>query len=84
MVMYGYRMALPLPPSNATIAGRVQAAMKAAGLSEVALADQAGIPRSTLRRRFLGNTDWLTGELAALSAVLGVRLLDLLADEAAA
>lgn len=75
---------MALPPSNETIAGRVRAAMDDAGLSEVVLADETHIPRSTLRRRLSGKTDWLTGELTAISARLGVPLLDLLADEVAA
>lgn len=53
-------------------------------LSEVILADDTGIPRTTLRRRLTGNSDWLTGELVAISARLDVPLLDLLADEEAA
>lgn len=72
------------PPSNATIADRVRAAMQRAGVSEVVLSEDTHIPRSTLRRRLSGTSDWLTSELTAISGRLGVRLLDLLADEVAA
>lgn len=82
MVMYGYRMVTS--PSNNTIAERVRAAMEAAGISEVVLSEDAHIPRSTLRRRLSGTSDWLTGELTAISGRLGVPLLSLLADEEAA
>ena len=58
--------------------------MDRAGISEVVLADETHIPRSTLRRRLSGTSDWLTGELTAISARLDLRLLDLLADEEAA
>ena len=80
--MYGVHMVTP--PTNTTIADRVRAAMERAGVSEVALADATAIPRSTLRRRLSGRSDWLTGELVALCEPLGVSLLDLLADEVAA
>lgn len=73
---------MALPPSNRTIAERVRAAM--GDVSEVVLADDTGIPRSTLRRRLSGKSDWLTGELTAISARLHVPLLALLADEEAA
>lgn len=82
MVMYGYHMTLP--PSNRTIAERVRAAMDAAGISEVVLADDTSIPRTTLRRRLAGDSDWMTGELTKVSARLDLPLLDLLADEVAA
>lgn len=81
MVTYGYHMVIP--PTNETIARRVRDAMDEAGISEVTLAEDTHIPRSTLRRRLSGTSDWLTGELTAISARLGVSLLDLLAEVAA-
>jgi excisionase family DNA binding protein len=56
------------PPTNSTIAERVRAAMEEAGVSEVVLADDTGIPRTTLRRRLTGLSDWLTGELTPQTA----------------
>jgi hypothetical protein len=72
------------PPTNQTIAERVRSAMEKAGVSEVVLADDTGIPRTTLRRRLTGMSDWLTGELTAISGRLDVALVELLADEVAA
>lgn len=72
------------PPTNSTIAERVRSAMDAAGISEVVLSETTHIPRSTLRRRLSGESDWLTGELTKISARLDVPLLALLADEVAA
>lgn len=69
-------------PTNLTIAQRVRAAMDQAGDSEVKLADDTGIPRTTLRRRLTGNSDWMTSELVAISKRLDVSLIELLADEA--
>lgn len=73
---------MALSPSNRTIARRVRAAM--GDVSEVVLADDTHIPRSTLRRRLSGESDWLTSELTKIGERLGVTLLDLLADEEAA
>jgi len=69
------------PPTNQTIAERVRAAMVEANESEVTLADATDIPRTTLRRRLGGNSDWLTGELTAITSHLGIPLVELLADE---
>jgi hypothetical protein len=69
------------PPTNRTIAERVREAMETADRSEVTLALDTGIARSTLRRRLAGTTPWLTSELVAIASVLDVGLLDLLADE---
>jgi transcriptional regulator with XRE-family HTH domain len=54
------------------------------GISEAQLALDTGISRATLRRRLAGTSDWLTSELTAISAGLGVPLVELLADEVAA
>lgn len=69
-------------PTNLTIALRVREAM--GEISEVVLADETGISRTTLRRRLTGKSDWLTGELLAVAGFLGVSLVDLLSDERAA
>lgn len=70
-----------VPPTNHSIAERVRAAMDAAGQSEVVLADATDIPRTTLRRRLSGRSNWMTSELTAICEHLDVPLLSLLSDE---
>lgn len=72
------------PPSTQTVAGRVRSAMEEQGQTEKGLADATGIPRTTLRRRLTGNSPFTLNELDVLAPLLGISLVDLLAEEPAA
>lgn len=66
----------------ATTAQQVAAAVRGivaeSGLSELALAEQSGIPRVTLRRRLAAQSPFTVQELADIGEVLGVSALDIL------
>lgn len=64
------------------VALNVAEAMRAGGWSEKALAEKTGIPRVTLRRRLAGAA-FNVAELAAIAAVLGTTVADLVGEEAA-
>lgn len=68
---------------NAEIAQRVRSAARAAGVSDNALAQTAGIAERTFRRRLTGNSRWETDELDALATALGVDLALLMFGEVA-
>jgi hypothetical protein len=56
---------------NAEIAARVRDAAQAAGVSETALAEQAGIAVRTFRRHMAGGR-WVMDDIEALADVLDV------------
>lgn len=72
------------PPTTLTVAERVRSAMVEKGLTPKGLADDAGIPRTTLNRRLTGKSSFTLNELDAIAPSLGVTAADLLADEVAA
>lgn len=82
--MVTYSACMVTPPSTRTVAQRVRDAMEQKSLTEKGLADVTGIPRTTLRRRLTGNSSFTLNELDAIARYLGLPLVDLLADEAAA
>jgi transcriptional regulator with XRE-family HTH domain len=59
---------------------RLRKAIKASGLSENKLAELAGIPMSTFRRRVRGINPWDTEQIEAVARVLGVTPHDLLPE----
>lgn len=61
-------------------AGRVGAAVEAAGFTREALADQLGITYETLSRKLAGRRSISPEELVEISAALGIRPSALLAD----
>lgn len=69
------------PPTTRTVAERVRAAMETAGKNPKSLAEDAGIPRTTLIRRLTGNSSFTLNEIDALAPQLGVTAAELLADE---
>lgn len=60
------------------VAGAVQAAMDAAGVTHLELATEVGIPRVTLGRRLKGGSPFTVQELADIAAYLHLDPADLL------
>ena len=63
----------------AGVADKVVAAMHAKDVSRLALADKAGIPRTTLIRRLTGTSPFTVDELARIAGALGVDVVALVA-----
>ncbi|WP_243061199.1 helix-turn-helix transcriptional regulator [Nocardioides sp. SR21] len=57
----------------------VQAAIEAAGQTQLGVAEESGIPRTTLIRRLRGLSAFTVAELEAIAAVLGTTVSNLLA-----
>lgn len=72
------------PPIAQQVAAGVAQAIQDCGLSEVAVAERSGIPRTTLKRRLAGHSAFNVAELAAIAAVLGVDFASLTAGTDAA
>lgn len=58
----------------AQIAERVKKSMQLQGVSELKLAEQTGIARTTLRRKLQGRIDFSIGELIIISQYMNVDL----------
>lgn len=58
---------------GARVSQAVAAAIEASGLTQHAVAEQAGIPRETFRRRINGHASFSVDQLAAVAAVLDVE-----------
>ena len=63
--------------TSARLTAAVGDAIKAAGLSQRAVAERCGIPLVTLNRRLTGRTAFTVIEVAAIADALGTSLLDL-------
>lgn len=72
-------MAKPLPPDlRGRSAPLVQQAMDTARVSINSLADQTGIPYSTLRRKITGHSDLTLAEVLVIAEALGLHPADLI------
>ena len=69
------------PPTTRTVAERVRAAMEEVGQNPKSLAEDSGVPRTTLIRRLTGNSSFTLNEIDALAPHLGTTVSELLADE---
>lgn len=58
----------------------VEAAIDAAGQSQLGVSDATGIPRTTLIRRLRGQSPFTIAELESIAECLGVTVSDLLAS----
>lgn len=65
----------------AHIGSRIRGARIARGLSQAALAEQAGISRNTVVQIELAGVNGNSATLDAIAGALGVELADLLRDE---
>jgi len=65
------------------VAGLVSDAMDEAGVSQLRLADESGIPRPTLIRRLKGQSPFKVDELEAIASVLGCSVTSLIPKEVA-
>lgn len=65
------------------VAAAVEAARTSAGIGKDRLADQSGIPQTTLKRRLAGVSPFTVAELDAVASVLGVEIETLLGLDAA-
>ena len=65
---------------TARTAMAVEAAIDAAGQSQLGVSDATGIPRTTLIRRLRGLSPFTIAELEAIAEVLGVTVSDLLSN----
>lgn len=70
------RMATPDQLSS-RLAATVAASIKAANLSQRAVAEATGIPLVTLSRRLTGHSGFTVPEVAAIADALGVSLVEL-------
>lgn len=61
--------------STALVASRIAAAAKEAGMSEVRLADETGIARTTLRRKLKGLQPFTVPELVLIGKALKVNFV---------
>lgn len=68
---------------DARVAGIVSRLIDEHGTSELVLANETGIPRTTLRRRLTGRSNFLLAELAAIAHYFGLTVADLLLEDAA-
>lgn len=62
------------------IAAVVSQRIAASGLSRREIANETGIPLTTLTRRLMGTSPFLVTELAALASVLQTTVKNLVAD----
>ncbi|GJF06554.1 helix-turn-helix domain-containing protein [Pseudonocardia sp. D17] len=74
----------PIPPDVAALADHVQQRLRAAGLTQMQIADVLGIPQPVISRRFLGKTPWRAHELQTISDRFGIPLSELYPASAAA
>lgn len=63
-----------------TPAQRIRARMEALNVSELTLANDSGIPRTTLKRSLDGDRPFNTDELARVSRVLGITVAQLVSE----
>jgi len=68
---------------DARVAGIVNRLIADHGTTELVLANETGIPRTTLRRRLSGRSNFLLVELAAIAHYFGLGTADLLLEDAA-
>ncbi len=61
-----------------TVAAAVRGLIAERGMSELAMAQESGIPRVTLRRRLAGQTPFTVQELADIGHVLDITVLDII------
>ncbi|MDV7192647.1 MULTISPECIES: helix-turn-helix domain-containing protein [Mycolicibacterium] len=77
-------MTLQIPAGASTpaevVAAEVRAGMARKRLTQVVLAERAGMATSTLSRRLTGESDFTVGELYRIADVLGVPAAALLAN----
>jgi transcriptional regulator with XRE-family HTH domain len=74
----------PTTNLNDRVAQRVQAEMEAAGVTQLRLSEESGIPRATLIRRLRGQSSFNIDEVELIAKALGCSLRSLLlGDEAA-
>lgn len=71
------------PSPDARVAGIVNRLISDHGTTELVLATETGIPRTTLRRRLTGRSNFLLTELVAIAEYFGVAASDLLTQDAA-
>lgn len=66
--------------STSLVASRIDAARKAAGMSELKLAEQTAIPYTTLRRKLRGRKAFDIDEVVLVADALKVDFVDWLRD----
>jgi len=71
------------PSPDARVAGIVNRLIADHGTTELVLATQTGIPRTTLRRRLTGRSNFLLTELVAIAEFFGIAVSDLVVEVAA-
>lgn len=70
--------------ARTTVAGRVQAAMEAAGETTYGLAKTSLVPRQTIDRKLAGATPGFNlDEIQAIADALGIDWVDLMCKDAA-